>query len=83
MCDVSNVAKLEKYGITFPVSKIFQRDFFALEEGVKHNVSYVDCLQDSLSNDVRALFNAKMLTSDQVEFIENNFILSSRGFENG
>ncbi len=83
MCVTPNSAKLEKYGITFPVSSVFQKDFIALEKGVKNNVSYVDCLQDSLSGDVRALYNAKKLTTEQVEFIENNFILSCRGFENG
>ena len=73
---------LKKYGIHFCVDDIFVKDFFALKEAWESKSRLLDCLQIQLDSDLRALLGAGWISLSDVEYIENNFIFSNRGFEN-
>lgn len=79
----SSERNLKKYGIDFYVEKSLENDLFALIDGVNNNVSYIDCLRDELLSSVHASYNAGLLSVEQAEFIEQNFIFSNRGILHG
>lgn len=74
--------KLSDFGIDFPVDRVFEADFWALIDGYNNSVSHLDCLQSELLGDVRAAFDAGLMTKNQADFIEENFIFSDEGFRN-
>ena len=74
-----NKKGLQEFGIDFYIDK----SLYALIEGIQNNVSYIDCLRDQLLSGVHASYNAGLLTADQAKFIEQNFVFSSRGINNG
>lgn len=78
-----NKRMLKDYGIDFNVSKTLETDFFALIDGVNNGDSYIDCLRDELLSSVHASYSAGLLSAQQAEFIEQNFIFSNRGIQNG
>ena len=79
----SNKRTLKDYGIDFNVTKTLENDFFALIDGVNNGDSYIDCLRDELLGSVHASYSAGLLSAQQAEFIERNFIFSNRGIQNG
>ena len=78
-----NEKSLKEIGIDFHIDTSLKNDLYALIEGIQDNVSYIDCLRDQLLSDVHASYNAGLLTADQAKFIEQNFVFSSRGHNNG
>lgn len=71
--------ELTKYGITFEIHKQLENDLIALIKGVQENVSYIDCLQDEVHNDVNAACASDMMSKHHADFILNNFVYSTRG----
>lgn len=78
-----NEKSLKEFGIDFHIDTSLKNDLYALIEGIQNNVSYIDCLRDQLLSGVHASYNAGLLTADQAKFIEQNFVFSSRGINNG
>ena len=39
------MAEFKQLKVDFPIPEMLQNDIDALEEGIKNNVSYIDCLQ--------------------------------------
>lgn len=51
------MAEFKQLKVGFDIPELLQKDIDALEEGVRNNVLYVDCLQDEVRGSSRTLGN--------------------------
>ena len=49
------MAEFKQLKVDFPIPEMLQNDIDALEEGIKNNVSYIDCLQCEVWSSARSL----------------------------
>lgn len=54
---MNNMAEFKQLKVDFDIPELLQKDIDALEEGVRNNVLYVDCLQDEVRGSSRTLGN--------------------------
>ena len=50
------MAEFKQLKVDFPIPEMLQNDIDALEEGIKNNVSYIDCLQCEVWSSARSCF---------------------------
>ena len=62
------MAEFKQLKTDFKIPELLQKDIDALEEGVRNNVSYIDCLQDEVRGSSRVLGN-----EEQEEIIINYY----------
>lgn len=62
------MAEFTQLKTDFKIPELLQKDIDALEEGVRNNVSYIDCLQDEVKGSSRVLGN-----EEQEEIIINYY----------
>ena len=71
---------LAQYGIHFRVDDPLIEDFCLLKDGWERKSSRLDCFQDQALSDIHALERCRWITHADVEFFEENFIYSDKGF---
>lgn len=74
-------ADLKPYGITFRVDDQLIEDFCLLKDGWERKSSLLDCYQDQALSDIHALERCGWITRADMEFFEDNFIYSDKGFQ--
>ena len=57
------MSDFKQLDVDFEIPEILQSDIDALEEGVKNNVGYIDCLQDEVRS------SSRLLDDDEGEII--------------
>ena len=64
------MAEFQQLKTAYKIPEMLQRDIDALEEGVKNEVSYVDCLQDEVRGSAHGVTGGENgITEDQDEEI--------------
>ena len=64
------MAEFQQLKTSYKIPEMLQRDIDALEEGVKKEVSYVDCLQDEVRGSAHGVTGGENgLTEEQAEEI--------------
>lgn len=55
------MAEFQQLKTSYKIPEMLQRDIDALEEGVKNEVSYVDCLQDEVRGSAHGVTGGEMV----------------------
>lgn len=64
------MSEFKQLKTSYKIPEMLQKDIDALEEGVKNNVSYIDCLQDEVRSSAHGVTDYDGgLTEDQAEEI--------------
>lgn len=64
------MAEFQQLKTSYKIPEMLQRDIDALEEGVRNEVSYVDCLQDEVRGSAHGVTDGEDgLTEEQAEEI--------------
>ena len=63
------MAEFKQLKTDYPIPPMLQRDIDALEEGVKNNVLYVDCLQDEVRGSAHGVTDDDTFTEEMAEEI--------------
>lgn len=75
------MAEFQQLKTAYKIPKMLQRDIDALEEGVKNEVSYVDCLQDEVRGSAHGVTGGENgITEDQAEEIIDYYYCRRRWF---
>lgn len=63
------MAEFKQLKTSFPIPEKLQEDIDALEDGVRNEVSYVDCLQEELRSMAHGVTGEDVLTEEQADEI--------------
>lgn len=63
------MAEFKQLNTSFPIPEKLQEDIDALEDGVRNEVSYVDCLQEELRSMAHGVTGEDWLTEEQADEI--------------
>lgn len=63
------MAEFKQLKTSFPIPEKLQEDIDALEDGVRNEVSYVDCLQEELRSMAHGFTGEDGLTEEQADEI--------------